>query len=94
LGSHVRRLRAVAADGRFLAWPVDVDDESARFAVPREPDSIYYGSRVRLYEIVAGRFVDRFPAFKGAAQDVAFTNDGRLVVTRGGYSVYEICARG
>ena len=43
--------------------------------------SIYDGSRIRLYDIAADKFVDRFPAFKGDAQDLAFTNDGKKLVT-------------
>ncbi len=84
-GKHLRRLRvawqrslAMSPDGRFLAWPVD--DESVRFTVPQEPRSIYSGSRIRLYDIVADSFVDRFPGFKGAAQDLAFTGDGKSLV--------------
>src|SRR5262249_49507975 len=87
-GKHLRRFQAtwqrgfaISPDGRFLAWSIDVDDESARFTVPQDPRSIYYGSRIPLYEIAADRFVDRFPAFKGATQDVAFTNDGKKLVT-------------
>ena len=45
----------------------------SRSPIPRNPDRSYYGSRIRLYDIAADRFVDRFPAFKGDAQDLAFT---------------------
>jgi WD40 repeat protein len=85
-GKHLRRLRvawqrglAMSPDGRFLAWPVE--DESVRFSVPQDPRSIYSGSRIRLYDIVADSFVDRFAGFKGAAEDLAFTGDGKKIVT-------------
>lgn len=70
---------AMSPDGRFLAWPVS--DRSVRFTEPLHPGSTYYGSRLRLYEIVKDKVVDRFPAFKGAAQDLAFSNDGKRIVT-------------
>jgi RNA polymerase sigma factor (sigma-70 family) len=85
-GKHLRTLRvayqaglAMSPDGRFLAWPID--DESVRFTVTQDRGSIYSGSRIRLYDIVADRFVDRFAGFKGAAQDLAFTGDGKNIVT-------------
>jgi RNA polymerase sigma factor (sigma-70 family) len=85
-GKHLRRLQvgwqrglAMSPDGRLLAWPVT--DESARFTEPQTPNTIYYGSRVRLYDIAADQWVDRFPAFKGDAQDLAFTGDGKKLVT-------------
>jgi RNA polymerase sigma factor (sigma-70 family) len=70
---------ALSPDGRFLAWPVS--DESVQFTVPQEPRSIYYGSRIRLYDLAADIFVDRFPAFKGGDSDLAFTADGQKLVT-------------
>src|SRR5439155_18079020 len=38
-------------------------------------------SRIRLYDIAGDKFVDRFPGFKGDSYDVAFTSDGKLLVT-------------
>ncbi|HEV3259357.1 MAG TPA: sigma-70 family RNA polymerase sigma factor [Gemmataceae bacterium] len=85
-GKHLRRFQggwygglAMSPDGRFLAWLVS--DESVQFTVPQEPKTIYYGSRIRLYDIVADKFVDRFSAFKGGAQDLAFTHDGKKLIT-------------
>ncbi len=86
-GKHLRRFQAgwrqcglaISPDGRFLAWPVS--DESVTFTVSPEPNAIYYGSRIRLYDIAADKFVDRFPAFKGDAQDLAFTSDSKKLVT-------------
>jgi hypothetical protein len=42
---------------------------------------IHYGSRISLYDINAGKLVDRFPAFKGDAHDLTFTNGGKTLVT-------------
>jgi WD40 repeat protein len=85
-GKHLRRFSlawqrgvALSPDGRFLAVPVT--DRSAMFTDPRHTDVRYDGSRVRLYDIASGNYVDRFAAFKGAVQDVAFTADGKQLVT-------------
>ena len=85
-GQHLRRIPvayyrglAISPDGRFLAWPVD--DYSVQFAEPRDPRSLYYGSRIRVYDIAAGKSEDRIPTFKGVAQDLAFTSDGKRLVT-------------
>src|SRR5207247_2180402 len=87
-GKHLRSFQAgwygglaMSPDGRFLAWPVS--DEGIRFTDPQTPDVIYYGSRIRLYDITADKLVDRFPAFKGDVQDLAFTTDGKKLVTAG-----------
>src|SRR5262249_15032936 len=89
-GKHLRRFQvgrrstlAISPDGRLLAWPVR--DESAQFTYPQTPNWIYDGSRIRLYDIAADKFVDRFPAFKGDAHDLAFTSDGKKLVTVDGY---------
>jgi WD40 repeat protein len=88
-GKHLRRFSAawqrsvaMSTDGRFLAVPVD--DSSATFTDPRTPSISHYGSRIRLYDLAADKYVDRFPAFKGAAQDLAFTKDGKQLVTSEG----------
>jgi RNA polymerase sigma factor (sigma-70 family) len=85
-GKHLRRIAAawqrnlaISPDGKFLAW--SVTDESAQFKEPLTPDSIYYGSRFRLYDFAADKVVDRFPAFKGADLDLAFSADGKKLVT-------------
>jgi RNA polymerase sigma factor (sigma-70 family) len=85
-GKHLRRFQAgwarglaMSPDGRFLAWPVD--DSGVTFADPQEPVSRFYGSRIRLYDLAKNRFVGRFPAFKGSAHDLAFTGDGKELVT-------------
>src|SRR5262249_40884229 len=71
-------------DGRFLACPVD--DSSATSA-----DHGPYGSRVRLYDLAADKYLDPFPAFKGQATDVAFAEDGKqLVTSEGGGSTVRI----
>ncbi len=90
-GKHLRRFEAtlwqsgmaISPDGRLLAWPID--DDNVTFTVPQEPRSNIYGSRVRLYDIAADKVIDRFPAFKGAAQDVAFTGDGKKLVNVDSY---------
>ncbi len=85
-GKHLRRFPtawqrnlAISPDGRFLAWPVD--DYSVTFKDPQTPGSSYYGTRIRLYDIAAEKMVDRFPSIKGSAQDLAFTDDGKQLVT-------------
>lgn len=74
---------AISPDGRFLAWTLG--DYNVQFKDPQEPLSTFYGSRIRLYDLAADKFVDRFPAFKGSAQDLAFTNDGKKLVTVDGH---------
>src|SRR6202035_3611398 len=66
-------------DGRFLAWPVR--DESAQFTYPQTPNWIFDGSRIRLYDIAADKFVDRFPGFKGDAHDLTYTDEGKRLIT-------------
>src|SRR5262249_8904722 len=85
-GKHLRRFQAgwqsslaISPDCRFLAWLVS--DESVESTVPQDPRSIYYGSRIRLYDIVADQFVDRFPAFKGGNKALAFPTAGKKLVT-------------
>lgn len=85
-GKHLRRIPlsyyrgvAMSPDGRFLAW--SVGDSSVTFTVPNQPRSSYDGSRVRLYDIAADKVIDRFPAFKGDAKDLAFTIDGKKLVS-------------
>jgi len=73
---------ALSPDGRFLACPVD--DSSASFDDPENSMHGPYGSRIRLYDIAADKYLDPFPAFKGEALDVAFTADGKKLVTTEG----------
>lgn len=89
-GKYLRRFSAayqrgvaLSRDGRFLACPVD--DSSASFDEHGNfhPQGIY-GSRIRLYDLAADKYLDPFPAFKGQAQDVAFTADGKKLVTTEG----------
>jgi RNA polymerase sigma factor (sigma-70 family) len=91
-GKHLRAFNAawqrgmtMSPDGRFLVW--SVVDTSVKFTDPQDPRMIYDGSRIRLYDIAADKFVDRFPAFKGDAHDLMFTNGGKQLVSvdhRGG----------
>jgi RNA polymerase sigma factor (sigma-70 family) len=88
-GEHLRRFSAawrrgaaLSPDGRFLACPVD--DSSASFDDPGNTMHGPYGSRVRLYDLAADKYLDPFPAFKGEAQGVAFTEDGKKLVTTEG----------
>src|SRR5262249_14707471 len=89
-GKHLRRFQvgrrgtlAISPDGRFLAWPVR--DESAQFTYPQTPNWIYDGSRIRLYDIATDKDLDRFPGLKVAAHDLAFTSDGKKLVTVDGH---------
>jgi RNA polymerase sigma factor (sigma-70 family) len=85
-GKYLRRFSAawqrgvaLSPDGRFLACPVD--DSSAPFDDPGNTMHGPYGSRVRLYDLAADKYLDPFAAFKGEAKDVAFTADGKKLVT-------------
>jgi WD40 repeat protein len=84
-GKHLRRLAvsyqkaiALSPDGQLLAW--SVDDPSVKFPDPERASWIYDGSRIHLYDLAADKFLDRFPAYKGDAQDLAFTPDGQTLV--------------
>jgi WD40 repeat protein len=75
-GKHLRHVSAawqrglaLSPDGRFLVWPV---------ADKMGKDS---GSRIKLYDLAAGRFLERFPWFKGNAHELAFAPDGKTLVT-------------
>jgi WD40 repeat protein len=75
-GEHLRhipatrwRALALSPDGRFLVWPV---------AAQVGKDT---GSRLKRYDLAADRFVERFGAFKGDAQELAFAPDGKTLVT-------------
>jgi RNA polymerase sigma factor (sigma-70 family) len=85
-GKHLRAINAawqrglaMSPDGRFLVW--SVDDATVKFTDPQSPNTSYYGSRIRLYDIAADQLVDRFPGFKGDAHDLTFTGDGKKLVT-------------
>ncbi|HTU91848.1 MAG TPA: sigma-70 family RNA polymerase sigma factor [Gemmataceae bacterium] len=87
-GKHLRAWKAawqrglaMSPDGRFLVWPVV--DEKLKFTDPDEPRVIFDGNCLRLYDIEAGRFVDRFYSFKGDADDLFFTHDGKRLFTVG-----------
>lgn len=85
-GKHLRHIRAawqrglaLSPDGRFLVWPVA--DNAVQYTNPAEPNAIYTGNRLKLYDVAADRFVERFPGFKGDAQELAFAPDGKTLVT-------------
>jgi RNA polymerase sigma factor (sigma-70 family) len=70
---------AMSPDGKFLVW--SVEDPSVTYTDPAQPNAIYTGSRLKLYDLAKDQFVDRFPGFKGAAQTLAFAPDGKTLVT-------------
>lgn len=85
-GKHLRSLQgpwqrgmAISPDGRFLAWPVR--DEKEKYPDLQSPNVTHDGSRIRMYDVAADKHIDRFPGFKGDAKDMAFTADGKQIVT-------------
>lgn len=85
-GEHLRHIPAawqrglaLSPDGRFLVWPLA--DESVQYADPVHPNMTHTGNRLQLYDLAAARFVERFPGFEGDAQELAFTLDGKKLVT-------------
>ncbi len=85
-GKHLRYVNvawqhglAMSADGRFLVWPVE--DDKLRFSEPGWPKSIFEGNRLRVYDVEADRFVERFAPFKGDANALAFMPGGKELVT-------------
>ena len=63
---EVGRGVVASPDGRFLSWVVK---------------GTYGGSRVRLYDIAEGRFIDRFPIFTDDASVEGFLPDGKTLLT-------------
>src|SRR5262249_16673270 len=85
-GALIRHVRAtwqrgigLSPDGRYLAWPVA--DEKVQYRDPAQPNAIITGSRLRLYDLNANKFIDRFPGFNGDAQSLWFTPEGRTLIT-------------
>jgi RNA polymerase sigma factor (sigma-70 family) len=75
-----QRGMAMSPDGRFLVWAIA--DDKVKFTDPQQPPNmIFDGSRIRLYDIAADKFVDRFPGFKGDANDLTFTDAGKTLIT-------------
>jgi RNA polymerase sigma factor (sigma-70 family) len=79
IAGNWQRGMALSPDGRFLVWPVA--DEKTQFKDPKRPNAIHTGSRLRLYDLWADTFVDRFGPFEGDAQELFFTPDGKSLVT-------------
>jgi len=87
-GAHLRRVGmrgqhnfALSPDGRHLIWPVA--DEAIKYKDPASPGVTYTGSRLRMIDVETGTPVDRFGGFEGDANDLAFTPDGKTLVTAG-----------
>jgi len=85
-GAHLRRLEdvcqqdmAISPDGRFLAWVVA--DGSIHYADPLIPRTSHDGSRIRLYDMAADKYLGRFAGFEGSGENLAFTNDGKAIIT-------------
>jgi RNA polymerase sigma factor (sigma-70 family) len=85
-GAHLRHIAAtwqrgvaLSPDGKFLTWPVA--DESVKYPDPAQKNMIHTGSRLKVYDLDADRFVERYPGFKGDAQALAFPPDGKTLVT-------------
>jgi RNA polymerase sigma factor (sigma-70 family) len=85
-GKHLRRLEAqyqggmaVSPDGRLIAW--SVEDPGVKFPDPDHPNWTHTGSRIRLYDLAADRPLDRFAGHAGDAHELAFTPDGRTLLS-------------
>jgi WD40 repeat protein len=85
-GAYLRRLEmserrgfALSPDGRLLVWPMA--DESIRGPDPDHPDVSRTGSRLRMFDLGAGAFVERFGRFEGDAHDLFFADGGKTLVT-------------
>jgi RNA polymerase sigma factor (sigma-70 family) len=85
-GAHLRGIDAawqrgvaMSPDGRFLVWPVS--DPSVKYTHAEEPNTIYHGSRLTVYDLAAGKTVDRFGGFHGDANDLMFTDGGKTLIT-------------
>jgi RNA polymerase sigma factor (sigma-70 family) len=66
IAGEVERGAVASPDGRFLAWT---------------GKGKYGGSQIRLYDIAADRFIDRFPVFSDTASVEGFLPDGKTIVT-------------
>jgi RNA polymerase sigma factor (sigma-70 family) len=66
IAGEVGRGAVVSPDGRFLAWAAK---------------HIHGGSRARLYDVAAERFLDHFPVFPDDASVEAFLPDGKTLLT-------------
>jgi RNA polymerase sigma factor (sigma-70 family) len=85
-GKHLARLEtqaqgkvAASPRGRLLAW--SVEDSTVKFKDPEHANWTHDGSRIRLYDLVAGRLLDRFPGCAGYTHELAFSPDGTRLVT-------------
>jgi WD40 repeat protein len=70
---------ALSPDGRLLAYGTAAPD--AKFKDADNPNITREGGRVRLWEMIADRPLDRFPAFPGQPHDLHFTADGKTLVS-------------
>ncbi len=85
-GEHLRRVNvswqrgmALSPDGKFLVWPVE--DEKMKYKNPGQPNSIYTGNRLKMFDLTTGKLVERFGGFEGDAHDLSFTADGKTLIT-------------
>jgi WD40 repeat protein len=79
LGAGWQRGVALSPDGKHLVW--SIPDESVKYTMPGEPNVIYTGSKLQLYDLAAGQFIDRFASYEGEARDLGFTPDGKTLLT-------------
>ena len=85
-GEHNRALATgwqrgigLSPDGKHVVW--SVPDEKVQYKLPDEPNAIYTGSKLKLFDLTAGQFTDRFSSYEGEASDLGFTPDGKTLVT-------------
>jgi RNA polymerase sigma factor (sigma-70 family) len=100
-GKHLRRLEggwqmriAVSPDSRWLAS--SVADPSVKYPDPEDASRARTGTRIRLYDLAADQFVDRFPGYAGEAHDLAFSPDSQTLLsfnhTDGSVRLWDVAA--
>ena len=75
-GEHLRHIPVPAQRGLALS-----PDGQVSSVAGRGSDGEGSGSRLNLYDLATDRLDERFPGFKGDAQELAFALDGKTIVS-------------